>query len=405
MDVDLESVEIVFAQKLASGEPATRRRALNTLRDWITQQSKVKAFDMADMTRLTQGLHYVLWMQDKMLLQEELSDNICSFFMNFETDQERQLFVKCSFTSLAKSWHNIDKWRVDKFLLHLRKLIFQLFKHLASIKWKKALRDQYFAAIKESIFTNSTHVSDGLKFHFCSLFLDELDKAGGLSKKQVSNILQFFVDIIKEKSISDYLFNTILKECFETILHSLSEDFAAKENGEEIPAGLEFDYKAIGKMLFDVGKHPDVKSARRKELYKMVKLFDIAAKGKDPLAFEAPEAAIYLAAEDIEKAADELIKQEEENREERQLHRTTRKKRSAATLVGEDIELEKKDFKTPKTKAELKIDELKNKVKKPMKKKPKKSLTPKKIENTEATSKVTKSITKKTPTRRSTRRK
>lgn len=39
MDVDLESVEIVFAQKLACGEPGTRRRALNALHDWIKEQS------------------------------------------------------------------------------------------------------------------------------------------------------------------------------------------------------------------------------------------------------------------------------------------------------------------------------------------------------------------------------
>lgn len=42
MEVDLASVEVVFAQKLACGEPATRQRALRVLHDWIREQSNKK---------------------------------------------------------------------------------------------------------------------------------------------------------------------------------------------------------------------------------------------------------------------------------------------------------------------------------------------------------------------------
>ncbi|VDK81413.1 unnamed protein product [Cylicostephanus goldi] len=69
MEADLTSVEVVFAQKLACGEPVTRQRAFRALQDWIKQQSAANPFTEADMLRLCKGLHYVLWMQDKMLLQ------------------------------------------------------------------------------------------------------------------------------------------------------------------------------------------------------------------------------------------------------------------------------------------------------------------------------------------------
>lgn len=39
MDSELNEIEIVFAQKLASGEPITRRRAFRALRDWIQAES------------------------------------------------------------------------------------------------------------------------------------------------------------------------------------------------------------------------------------------------------------------------------------------------------------------------------------------------------------------------------
>ncbi|VDK27996.1 unnamed protein product [Anisakis simplex] len=38
----MEDAEIVFAQKLASGEPVTRKRALRTLHDWIRKESASK---------------------------------------------------------------------------------------------------------------------------------------------------------------------------------------------------------------------------------------------------------------------------------------------------------------------------------------------------------------------------
>ena len=83
MNGNLTGVEVVFAQRLSSGEPITRKRALESLKEWIQEQSRtnrmfhlfsfrddpVLAFKDADMLRLAKGLHYVMWMQDKMVLQ------------------------------------------------------------------------------------------------------------------------------------------------------------------------------------------------------------------------------------------------------------------------------------------------------------------------------------------------
>ncbi|VDP31541.1 unnamed protein product [Heligmosomoides polygyrus] len=117
MEADLTSVEVVFAQKLACGESVTRQRAFRTLQDWIRQQSSIRPFNEADMLRLCKGLHYVLWMQDKMLLQEELADRISQLLLVFTSEQERVLFIESVFKSLAKEWNHIDRWRMDKFLM------------------------------------------------------------------------------------------------------------------------------------------------------------------------------------------------------------------------------------------------------------------------------------------------
>lgn len=86
------------------------------------------------MMRLCKGLHYVLWMQDKMLLQvflfltwfvrlaydvfqEELANRISQLLLVFSNEEQRVLFIQSTFKSLAKEWNHIDRWRMDKFLM------------------------------------------------------------------------------------------------------------------------------------------------------------------------------------------------------------------------------------------------------------------------------------------------
>ncbi|KAJ1373882.1 ribosomal RNA-processing protein 1 [Parelaphostrongylus tenuis] len=154
MDVDLSSVEVIFAQKLACGEPLTRQRAFRALQDWIKQQSSVKPFTEADMLRLCKGLHYAMWMQDKMLLQEELADRIGQLLSVFSSEDQRVLFILCTFKSLGKEWNHIDRWRMDKFLMLMRRVLRVLFNHLRTVKWKKSIRDAYWNAFNHTTISS-----------------------------------------------------------------------------------------------------------------------------------------------------------------------------------------------------------------------------------------------------------
>lgn len=306
----------MFAQKLACGESVTRQRAFRTLQDWIRQQSSIRPFNEADMLRLCKGLHYVLWMQDKMLLQEELADRISQLLLVFTSEQERVLFIESVFKSLAKEWNHIDRWRMDKFLMMMRRVLRVLFTHLSSLGWKKSLRDPYFGAFRRTTISSDRSFPDGLKFHFASLILDEMDNAGGISKEQITACLQPFADLLGVRTISDYLFNSVSEEIFATILHQKSEEIASKkesdEGATEESSGIEFDYGAVKAMLFDVGKRPETISKRRKKLYDLVRKFEVAAKGGDPYHFVPPVPEIVLTPRDLEEAAARLKKLQEE---------------------------------------------------------------------------------------------
>jgi hypothetical protein len=55
-------------------------------------------------------------MQDKMLLQEELSDEYGSLIDLFYTEDEVNDYMRSMLRTLSKHWGNMDYLRVDKFL-------------------------------------------------------------------------------------------------------------------------------------------------------------------------------------------------------------------------------------------------------------------------------------------------
>ncbi|PIO58720.1 nucleolar protein,Nop52, partial [Teladorsagia circumcincta] len=255
-------------------------------------------------------------------VQEELADRISQLQLVFTREEERVLFVESVFRSLAKEWNHIDRWRMDKFLME------ELADRISQLQLVFT-REEERVLFVESVFRNKSF-PDGLKFHFAAIILDEMDNAGGITKKQITACLKPFADLLGIRGISDYLFDSISEEVFATILHQKSEEMASKMETDgdvnEESTGIQFDYAALGKMLFDIGKKPETISKRRRKLYDLVKRFDMAAKGCDPYHFEPPVPEIELTSKDIEEAALKLKKLQEEVVLERQRMKLEKRK-------------------------------------------------------------------------------
>lgn len=308
----MEAVEIVFAQRLASGEQITRKRALKYLREHIKQESSKNTFTDDSLFRLCKGLHYALWMQDKMLLQEELADDICALTNLLASDKQIADFARALINTLSKEWPGIDRWRMDKFLMFNRRLIRTLFARLSVQHWDNTLiNDLYMQLFCETLISSRSNVCESLKLHCVSLWLDEMDVAAtageGFDGQKCLQFLQPYIKLLEE-NISDTFFRSICTDIFDAILHDFSEqlaerkivdfekqhsnlesghdDFSDEDSGQEgraKPSALVFDYEKLGHLLFEAGKQPHLPSKRRKRLYSLCKKFEDAAKGVDPL--------------------------------------------------------------------------------------------------------------------------
>ncbi|XP_065909174.1 ribosomal RNA processing protein 1 homolog A-like isoform X2 [Dysidea avara] len=175
-----------FGRQLAASEKETRDKALRKVRKWLS--SAPSAISENEMLKLWMGLYMTMWMADKPLIQEELASNLASLVQCFSDTDQVFLFIHSFFKTIRREWSNLDRLRMDKFYMLIRKMLRQTFEYLQQNGWEKSLLNHYLELMKQALNIPSTYVlADGITFHLVDVFLTELKKV--LSTDQLSEDL------------------------------------------------------------------------------------------------------------------------------------------------------------------------------------------------------------------------
>ncbi|KAF5830019.1 nucleolar protein,Nop52-domain-containing protein [Dunaliella salina] len=84
------------------------------------------------------------------------------------------VFIK----TMQREWFNIDRLRLDKFLMLVRKFIGQLLAYLGSHNWDPHLLEQYTDFLRDHLLLPlKPHHAVGLAYHVCDIFVPELRAA------------------------------------------------------------------------------------------------------------------------------------------------------------------------------------------------------------------------------------
>ncbi|CAK5008337.1 unnamed protein product [Meloidogyne enterolobii] len=145
-------------------------------------------------------------MQDKMLLQEELADNILQLLGLLKDQNQIFEFVKALLFTLSKEWPKIDRWRMDKFLMFLRKIIRVLFFQLKEQKFNSQAIQNYLTFFSQTLISEKSKIFESLKYHCVSVWLDELDNAFGEGLDSLEFIKPFTL-LLKENISYGFLIN------------------------------------------------------------------------------------------------------------------------------------------------------------------------------------------------------
>uniref|UniRef100_A0A8D0EEW0 Ribosomal RNA processing 1B n=1 Tax=Salvator merianae TaxID=96440 RepID=A0A8D0EEW0_SALMN len=328
----VQSPEIQFAQRLAANEKRIRDRALKKLRGYITlrSQSSASAFSQDELLKIWKGLFYCMWMQDKPLLQEELSNNISQLIHVIENMDTRHLFVQTFWQTMNREWNGIDRLRLDKFYMLIRMMLRQSFEVLKRNGWNESFVEPFLNMLIKVILHPDGNAPVGIKMHFIDIYLEELAKVGTkeLTADQNLRFIEPFCRIVA-KTKDHLLLQAIIRGIFETIvdqspfaiedlmkelkasgsddssedelsdeenkqtrkdgdssskvsLGPKTEDDFLQEADDNIGPVLQFDYQSVADKLFELASRKNTPTFNRKRIYKVVKKFQDLAEGTFP---------------------------------------------------------------------------------------------------------------------------
>uniref|UniRef100_A0AAQ6ADM8 Ribosomal RNA processing 1 n=1 Tax=Amphiprion ocellaris TaxID=80972 RepID=A0AAQ6ADM8_AMPOC len=305
--------EVQFAQRLASNERPIRSKALKKLRKYINARSQRASdgFTGDELLKLWKGLFYCLWMQDKPLLQEELSKQISTLIHSFNDTDKQLLYLESFLLTFKREWTGIDRLRMDKFFqVCVRRKLNEFLKN-----WESSAVSKFLEMLTAQLLQSSSEAPCGLQLHILDLYLTELATVGSAELTADQNLT--FIDPFCKtaaKTKNQTLFSAICRSIFSTIIdqapfaiEDLMKEVKAAEASEEdetqIKAGksseeeeeedddddddhleedtellsddigpvLQFDYAALADKLFELARRNSTPGQNRQRLYKVIK--------------------------------------------------------------------------------------------------------------------------------------
>ncbi|XP_053681180.1 ribosomal RNA processing protein 1 homolog [Anopheles nili] len=223
--------EIKFARALAGNDATLRRRVLKNLKTWLnTRSQSTFAFSDADFLRLWKGLFYCMWMSDKPLVQEELAESLGSLVGCFSHNVPVAMqFFKAFMVTMGNEWFGLDRWRMDKFMMLVRRVTRHALLAIHENGWQTEDVDKFAQTIEATILDRGA-MSYGLMNHFNDLILNEIAKVseGEIPTSVVTQILEVYIRCMLKTDDS-----TVCSSIKKNIFHALMQQSELGQMYEE----------------------------------------------------------------------------------------------------------------------------------------------------------------------------
>lgn len=167
--------ELKFAKFLASNDQKIRTKVLKNLRKWLQLRSKgTFAFTDNDFLRLWKGMWMCMWMSDKPLIQEKQAEDLASLVHAFAQIETAIQFFGNFMATAEREWFGLDQWRLDKFMMLVRRVLRQMLFRLKEEDWKLEDVTAFGEWLTKTVYNGKASV--GLTMHFNDIYLEEIAK-------------------------------------------------------------------------------------------------------------------------------------------------------------------------------------------------------------------------------------
>ncbi|WFD20930.1 hypothetical protein MCAP1_003185 [Malassezia caprae] len=196
--------EIPLGKYLASTEKRVRDRAIRSLAAFVLKSAEETGLSLeaTELSKLWKGIFYCFWMSDKPLVQQELALELANLVLMIAgikldatgerlervpskvDDTARALaaldFFQGFWTTMQSEWHGVDKFRINKYYLLMRRFLHTGLQLLALHAYPSILVQRFNAVMRGTegpLASNNVRVPDSITYHICDIYLDELEQS------------------------------------------------------------------------------------------------------------------------------------------------------------------------------------------------------------------------------------
>lgn len=192
-----------------------------------------------------------MWMSDKPLPQESLANKIARLVQSFDQFGVSLQFFAGFLKTMANEWNGIDQWRIDKFMMLVRKVLREILRVIQNNNWSDDAIEKFNQTLTKSVLGSEYHVPRGLFMHFTELFFEEVAKVsnGEIDADTITKLLKPFMFYVASQS--DYkLIQFVVRSVFNHLLFQ-------SESGREY------------KEKFDAWKSVRIRNFKKKKILKL----------------------------------------------------------------------------------------------------------------------------------------
>lgn len=179
-----------FVKQLASNNRKVRENALETLQKYLNTKQFKDASQM-QFNKLWKGLYFAMWFSDRPRPQQRLANELGELHMIYFDERDNKTaseqlslndgaFIKFSrafWKIICMEWFNIDRYRIDKYLMLVRRVLFNQLKYLKSRQWDEHLVATYIERVLKWLpLSASPKVYNGVPLHIMDIILDEWER-------------------------------------------------------------------------------------------------------------------------------------------------------------------------------------------------------------------------------------
>ncbi|MCO5594963.1 hypothetical protein L7F22_049000 [Adiantum nelumboides] len=259
-----------FARRLASPKKKTREKAISLLVLWLTSQ---KQAEEDELKKVWKGLFYCVWHSDKAPVQADLIERLASILEKLNARLALKFF-KVFLMTMRREWAGIDRLRLDKFYLLLRRYLAHVLSVLQKSGWDADLTKEFMDMLLENAFlAKDQYAALGINLHYADIFLPELKNFVPLRAGTFKLLLVPFLVVCTHASEKSLLQR--IKENIFNHLFSLGRNvITSKQEGHPIDLAVDM----LGSLLFSVplgleafklASLPTTSQASRKILYEL----------------------------------------------------------------------------------------------------------------------------------------